>query len=78
MIKRCYELLLEKSKHPPRSFRPGLAEDRAVFKVFILKLIQSEFVIVYNDEWSFNPSSLPLYTWMKKGETDIKVIRSTT
>ena len=63
---------------PPRSLRPGLAEDRAVFKEFILKLIQSKFVIVYIDEWSFNSSSLPLYTWMKKGETATKVIRSTT
>ena len=63
---------------PPRSLRPGLAEDRLVFKEFILKLIQSKFLIVYIDECSFNPSSLPLYTWMKKGEAAIKVIRSTT
>ena len=63
---------------PPRSLRPGLAEDRLVFKEFISKLIQSKFLIVYIDECSFNPSSLPLYTWMKKGETAIKVIRSTT
>ena len=63
---------------PPRSLRPGLAEDKVVFKEFILKLIKSKFVIVHIDEWSYNLSSLPLYTWMKKGETAIKVIRSTT
>ena len=61
-----------------RSLRPGLAEDRLVFKKFISKLIQSKFLIVYIDECSFNPSSLPLYTRMKKGETAIKVIRSIT
>ena len=68
----------EANTRPPRSLRPVLAEDRLVFKEFISKLIQSKFLIVYIDECSFNSSSLPLYTWMKKGETAIKVIRSTT
>ena len=51
---------------PPRSLRAGLEEDRIAF---------IKFVIVYIDEWSFNSSTLPLYTWMKKGEDASIVIR---
>ena len=63
---------------PPRSLRQGLEEDRVIFKEFIKKLIELKFLIVYIDEWSFNSSSLPLYSWMKKGEPANKVIRETT
>ena len=38
-------------------------------------LINAKFIIVYIDECSFNSSSLPSYTWMKKGEPPVKVIR---
>ena len=44
----------------------------------IWNLMKLEIVIVYIDEWSFNPSSIPLYSWMKKGEQPMKIIRSTT
>ena len=63
---------------PPRFLRPGLEEDRTIFKEFILKLKETNFLIVYIDEWSFNSSTLPLYSWMKKGEPAIKVIRETS
>ena len=63
---------------PPRFLRPGLNEDRVIFKELISKLIQTGYLIVYIDEWSFNPSSIPLYSWMKKGEPAEKIIRNTT
>ena len=63
---------------PPRSLRTGLEVDRLVFEQFVKMLIQAKFIIVYIDEWSFNSSSLPLYTWMKKGEPPVKVIRDTS
>ena len=63
---------------PPRSLRPGLNEDRIIFKELISKLVQTGYLIVYIDEWSFNPSSIPLYSWMKKGEPAEKIIRNTT
>ena len=63
---------------PPRSLRNGLEEDRTIFREMIWMLVKSKFVIVYIDEWSFNPSSIPLYSWMKKGEQPEKIIRSTT
>ena len=63
---------------PPRSLRPGLNEDRIIFKELISKLVQTGYLIVYIDEWSCNPSSIPLYSWMKKGEPAEKIIRNTT
>ena len=60
---------------PPRSLRAGLEEDRITFIQFINNLKTAKFVIVYIDEWSFNSSTLPLYTWMKKGEDASIVIR---
>ena len=62
----------------PRSLRPGLNEDRNIFKELISKLVQAGYLIVYIDEWSFNPSTIPLYSWMKKGEPAEKIIRNTT
>ena len=35
-------------------------------------------MLVFIDEWSFNPSTIPLYSWMKKGEPADVVIRNTT
>ena len=35
---------------PPRSLRPGLEEDRIVFKDLILKLIKAKFMLVFIDE----------------------------
>ena len=63
---------------PPRSLRQGREEDRNILKEFIKKLKDLKFLLVYIDEWSFNPSSLPLYSWMKKGQPADKVIRETT
>ena len=60
---------------PPRSLRAGLEEDRIAFIKFVNNLKTAKFVIVYIDEWSFNSSTLPLYTWMKKGEDASIVIR---
>ena len=62
----------------PRSLRQGLEEDRNIFKEFIKKLKDLKFLLVFIDEWSFNPSSLPLYSWMIKGQPADKVIRETT
>ena len=59
---------------PPRFLRQGLAEDRIIFKEFISKLKQAKFAIVYIDEWSLNPSTLPWYSWMKKGFPAEKII----
>ena len=71
-----HELCLEKSKHKTtKSLRAGLDDDRLVFSKFVKMLINAKFIIVYIDECSFNSSSLPLYTWMKKGEPPVKVIR---
>ena len=61
-----------------RSLRSRLEEDRVFFKDFILKPIQLKFTIVHIDEWSLNPSTLPLYTLMKKGRPTAKVIRIVT
>ena len=63
---------------PPRFLRPGLEDDRIVFKEFIQKLIDTKHLLIYIDEWNFSSSSLPLYSWMKKGEPANKVIRETT
>ena len=63
---------------PPRSLRAGLEDDRLIFSNFVKMLIQAKFIIVYIDECSFNSSSLPLYTWMKKGEPPVKVIQDTS
>ena len=63
---------------PPRSLRNGLEDDRIVFREMIWMLMKLKFVIVYIDEWSFNPSLIPLYSWIKKGEQPEKIIRSTT
>ena len=35
-------------------------------------------MLVFIDEWSFNPSTIPLYSWMKRGEPAGVVIRNTT
>ena len=60
---------------PPRSLGAELEEDRIAFIQFINNLKTAKFVIVYIDEWSFNSATLPLYTWMKKGEEASIVIR---
>ena len=44
----------------------------------IQKLKITKHLIVYIDEWTFSPSSLTLYSWMKKGEPAARVIRETT
>ena len=58
--------------------RLELDEDRIIFKDFISKLEKSKSLIVYIDEWSFKPSAIPLYSWMKRGEPANIVIRSAT
>ena len=52
---------------PPRSLRSGLEYNRVIFKEIISKIILSKYAIVYNDDCSFNSSSLSLLSWMKKG-----------
>ena len=66
------------NSRPPKFLRQRLEEDRIVFKNFLEQQTQAKFVIVYIDEWSFNPSTLPWYSWMKKGTIADKIIRSTT
>ena len=56
------------SQRPPRWFQDWLEEARKVFKDFINKLHETEFVIVWIDESSFSSSALPLYSWMKEVE----------
>ena len=63
---------------PPRFLRQRLENDKIIFKEFIQKLKITKHLIVYIDEWTFNPSSLPLYSRMKKGEPVPKSIRETT
>ena len=64
---------------PSRFLRQGLENDRTIFKEFIQKLKISKHLIVYIDEWTYNPSSLPLHSLMKKkNEPAGKVIRETT
>ena len=48
-----------------------------MFKKFIEKLNQSKFLIVFIDECSFNPITIPRYSWMKKEEPVEKLIRDT-
>ena len=63
---------------PPRPRRLGIGKNWIILSDFYEKLIQLNFIIVYIEEWSFNPSSLPLYIWMKIREPNAKVIRSST
>ena len=63
---------------PTRFLRPGLSQDRILFKKFIDKLYQTTFLIVFIDECSFNPTTIPRYSWMKRGEPADKLIRDTT
>ena len=60
---------------PPLSLRARLEEDRIAFIKFVNNLKTSKYVNVNINEWSFNSSTLPLYTWMKKGEDASIVIR---
>ena len=41
----------------------------------MLNLKQANYTIVYIDECTFNPSSLPLYSWLKRGCELDKLIR---
>ena len=63
------------SQRPPRWFQNWLEEARKVFKIFIDKLKEAGFVIVWIDESSFSSSALPLYSWMKRGWDAERVIR---
>ena len=63
---------------PPKSLRNGLEEDRIIFREMIWKLMKLKFAILNIDEWSFSPSSIPLYSWIKKCEQPEKIIRNTT
>ena len=58
---------------PPKFLRPGLGGDRTIFKEFIQKNKETKFLILYIDEWSFNSSILPWYSWINKDEPVIKV-----
>ena len=63
------------SQRPPRWFQNWLEEARKVFKIFIDKLKEAGFVIVWIDESSFSSAALPLYSWMKRGWDAERVIR---
>ena len=72
-----YSLRKVNVRHP-RSLRPGLNEDRIIFKELISKLVHTGNLIVDIDKWSFNPLTIPLYSLMKKGEPEEKIIRNTS
>ena len=61
-----------------RLLRAGLENDKLIFSKFAKMLILGKLIIVIIDECLFKFSSLPLYTWMKKGEPSIKIIRNTS
>ena len=56
----------------------SLEEDRNIFRNFILKLKQLEFIIVWIDESSFNSAELPLYSWVEKGKDPDRIIRTSS
>ena len=62
---------------PSRSLWPELNENRIIFKELISMHVQTWYLIVHIDEWSFNPSTISLYSWMKKGEQEEKIISTT-
>ena len=66
------------SQRAPRWFKNGLEESRIIFKEFLFKLKKAGFIVVFIDESTFNCSSLPRYTWMKKGMPADRVIRTTS
>ena len=66
------------SQSPPRWFQESLEEARNIFKQFILKLKEREFIIVWIDESSFNSAALPLYSWMLKGKDPYRNIRNSS
>ena len=63
------------SQYPLRWFQSWLEEARKVFQIFINKLRETRFVIVWIEESSFSSSALPLYSWMKRGWDAERVIR---
>ena len=66
------------SQRPPRWFQESLENARNIFKQFVLKLKEREFIIVWIDESSFNSSALPLYSWMLKGKDPDRIIRTSS
>ena len=64
------------SQRPPRWFQESLEEARIIFKQFILKLKEREFIIVWIDESSFNSAALPLYSRMMKGKDPDCIVRN--
>ena len=66
------------SQHPPRWFQESLEEARNIFKQFILKLKEREFIIVWIDESSFYSSALSFYSWMLKGKDPDRIIRNSS
>ena len=66
------------SQRPPRWFQESLEEARNIFKQFVLKLKEREFIIVWIDESSFNSAALPLYSWMLKGKDPDRIIRQSS
>lgn len=63
---------------PIQYLRPGIQEDKVVFKEFIKLLEKMDFTICYVDECSINATGLPIYTWSKKGQEQEKLIRGAT
>ena len=66
------------SQRLPRWFQESLEEARNIFKQFILKLKEREFIIIWIDESSFNSAALLLYSWMLKGKDPDRIIRSSS
>ena len=51
----------------------GLNKDRIKFKELISKLVETGYLIIYIDEWSFNSSTITLYLWMENREPEEKI-----
>ena len=65
-------------QRPPRWFQDSLEEARNIFRNFILKLKQLEFIIVWIDESSFNSAALLLYSRVEKGKDPDRIIRTSS
>ena len=66
------------SQRSPKRFKESLEETRNIFKQFILKLKEREFIIMWIDKSLFNSATFPLYSWMLKGIDPDRIIRKSS
>ena len=59
---------------PPRFLRQGLAEDRIILKSLSQNLNKQNLLLYTLMNEVYNPSTLPWYSWMKKGFPAEKII----